>query len=89
MLIQWWKKTQRVLYQELRKLKEKGPSVTLGLDGCPVVSNRQPVLYLDELLGSYRRPVPTEVVNLLCEKRSAQACIVVPVYIRLPFLNTP
>jgi hypothetical protein len=59
--------------------------------GALLVSNRQPVLYLDELLGSYRRPVPTEIVNLLYEERSAQTskCIMVPVHIRLPFLNTP
>jgi len=55
------------------------------------VSNRQPVLYLDELVGSDRGPVATEIIHFLCDNISAHAseCIVVPVYIRLPFLNAP
>jgi len=55
------------------------------------MSNRQPVLYLDELVRSDRGPVPTEIVHFLCEKRSAHMseCSVVPIHIRLPFLDAP
>lgn len=63
MLIQ--KKTQRVLHQEFRELKEKKPD----LDTRSVVSDRQPVFYLDELVRSDRGPVPTEIIHFLCEKR--------------------
>jgi len=50
-----------VLHQEFGELKEKDPLK----HECTVGSDRQPVLYLDELVRSNRGPVPTEIIHFL------------------------
>lgn len=50
----------RILHQEFRELKKENP-----LDFGLMASNRQPVLYHDELVGSERGPVLAEIIHFL------------------------